>query len=362
MSLFASLSVDAQFVTTFAKNVAETQEDGIIYYIPRNVIKLEFTIEETNYYIGPYAEFATKMLDITDYVKENKTEYVIKDVDIQLATESDPQAVYCISQDEKGKDPLPNVILDNDGIILALGYDSIPSRLKIMRNTLVSNDINPEIPTVSFLEILDNEVEIEDDDDDDDDKPNKKKITKEDKAKTVLEKINQIRTSYFELVAGTNEVAYGDMTAFMAESMKNAENEYLSLFKGKVTKHTYTKTVFVTPEKNQMNSSVSVAKLSSTDGFVDAAGKGDVIKLQFESINSLPNIKAMDNDTQKTSQSNKVFYRIPAKSNAKVLYGTKVLAEKQLIISQFGEIKCISAKGNKILFNPNTGQVISVLK
>ena len=86
LSLFASLSLEAQFVTTFAKNASDSQEDGVFYYLPRNVIRLEFTVDETDYYLGPYAEFATKMLGINDYVKENKTEFDIKNIDNRLPT------------------------------------------------------------------------------------------------------------------------------------------------------------------------------------------------------------------------------------------------------------------------------------
>ena len=61
LAVFASLSLEAQYVTTLAKN-AQSQNEGIFYYLPRNVIRLELTLEETSYYIGPYAEFASQLL------------------------------------------------------------------------------------------------------------------------------------------------------------------------------------------------------------------------------------------------------------------------------------------------------------
>ena len=352
LSLFASLSIEAQYVTTFAKNAPETQEDGVFYYLPRNVIKLEFTIEQTDYFIGPYAEFASKLLGTNDFIKENKTECNIIDVDIQLANEVDPNAVYFIASDEKSKEPLPNVILDADGIILAFGYDNIPAKLKTKRNTFIDNELDPVTKQeVSFLEILENDVEREDDDDEEGSTP--KKITKEDKAKAALEKISKIRTAYFELVSGFNEVSYGNTTSFMADNMKTLENEYISLFKGKTIKSTYKKIVYVTPENNQVNTSVSIAKLPNIDGS---------LKIQFESKNTLTNVNVLSDDTKKSSQTNKLFYRIPAESNVKVMLGNKVLAEKPLVISQFGEIRTVVVKNNKVLFNPNTGQIISITK
>ncbi len=357
LSLFTSLSLEAQFVTTFAKNVSDTQEDGVLYYLPRNVIRLEFIIEETDFYIGPYAEFATKLLGTTDYIKENKTEFNIQSVDIQTVTDIDPGAVYYISSDEKSKEPLPNITLNEDGIMLAIGYDRVPSEMIFNHNTFVDNNLTNK-QEVSFIEIFDNEVEL--DYDDDEEGRAHKKITKEDRAKTALDKISKIREAYLDVVSGVLEISYGNSLPYMVENLSGIENEYLSLFKGKTIKHTYKKVVYYAPEDNQINASVSIAKLSKTDGIVDVGGKGEAIKIQFESGNSLDNINPTSAENLKTAQVNKVFYRIPAVSDVKILIGNKIIAEKSMVISQFGCIKTISAKNNKVLFNPNTGQIISL--
>lgn len=365
LALLASLSLEAQFVTSLAKNVDESQSDGVMYYLPRNVVRLEFTIEETGYFMGPYAEFASKMLGTTDYITENKTEFNIKNVDIQTFTEIDPTSAFIIEPDEKGKEPMPNIILDPDGVILALGYDNIPSGFQFEHKTFDDSDMNTnERVVASFIEILDNEVELDDDDDDDDDsedengllkkKNNKTKtITKEDKAKAALEKISNIKNAYFELISGAQEVAYGSTTKYMANNLKELENEYLSLFKGKKVKNIYKKVVYVTPESNQLNGTLSIGKLND---------EGENVKIQFDSKVSSQNLKSTSHDLKNSFQTNKVFYRIPYKTNMKVLYGNNIIAEKALIISQFGDIKAITVKNSKALFNPNTGQIISITK
>lgn len=368
LALFASLGLDAQFVITSSNNVTEDQDGGIFYYLPRNIIKLEFTVEETTYHIGPYAEFADKLMGMTDYVRENKTVFSIKDVDIQIGNEADPNAVYCISVDDRSKEPMPSVILDENGIILAMGYDSVPTDIKAKTNRFIYSELyQTSKPEVTFIGFLDNEIEVEEAEESDEDgeeggKKAPKQLTKEDRAKAIVDKITKIRNAYFELVSGFQEVAYGTGTAYMAENMQNLENEYISLFKGKITTSTYKKTVYYTPEANNANNSVTVAKLSVTDGIVDANGKGDAIKIQFESINSLQNVNPMIDKGKKTSFSNKLFYRMPAKSNVKVVLSNNVIAEKQLTISQFGKIRSLSVKNNKVLFNPNTGQIITLIK
>ncbi len=356
LSLVASLGAEAQYVTTFAKNVQDNQEDGIFYYLPRTVIRLEFTVEETDYYIGPYAEFASKLLEINDIVRETKSEFKIMDVDIQWTNEADPNAVYFIASDEKNKDPLPNVILDVDGVIMAVGLDSIPAKSRIERQTCKNNGVDVcERLVPTFVEILDNDVELDDDDD-----GNTLKIKSENRAKAAVEKIYNIRTAYFDLVAGTNEVAYGEAISYMADGLKNLENEYLSLFKGKIVKSTYKKVYYFTPDKSHQNSSASITKMSANEGIIDMNSKGDLVKIQFESRNSMNNVKQLADDTKKNAQIGKIFYRLPAETNVKVMTGNKILAEKVLTINQFGDVRIVSVKGNKILFNPNTGQIISI--
>ena len=349
-ALFASLSLDAQYVTTLAKN-AQTQNDGIFYYLPRNVIKLELTVEETNYCIGPYAEFASQLLGATDYIKENKSEMIVKSVDIQLGSDIDPNALFFVEFDEKNKEPIPSFIIDSDGIIRAVGYENEPS--DITRNIFDYNDAEyKESTPVKFIEILDIQEDEDDDEDEEEGRSAPKKMTKEDKAKVALENIDKIRAAYFDLVSGVQEVAFGNTITYMIDEMKNLEYEYVSLFKGKAVKNTYKVCFYVTPEKNQANNSVWVGKLDN----------GDTVKLEFDTKNTSANIDALDNEVLSNGQTNKLFYRIPALTNVKVTIGNQTMVSKTMNINQFGEFRLISTKNNRILFNPNTGQVVSVTK
>lgn len=354
IALFASLSIDAQYVTSKTKDTQQ-QTDGVYYYLPRNMVKLELTIEETRYIIGPYAEFASKLLGTNDYVKENKNDIKVKSIDIQLDSEVDPDAVFFVEVDEKSKEPLPNIIMDANGVILAVGYDNLPSVQDNNCKSLTNNDIdNFDREEVSFIEILDSEVEIDDDDDDEEEggKQKKHQITKEDKAKVAIEKLANIRTSYFDLVSGSQEVAYGETIKYMTDYIKSLENEYVSLFKGKVVKYTYKKYFYFTPEKNHANATITCGKLDN----------GNVVKMQFDTKNASANLNALNDEVLENGQINKLFYRIPAQTNVTITLEKDILLNKNMIISQFGELRTVSAKNNKILFNPETGQIVTVSK
>ena len=351
IALFASLGLDAQYVTTLAKN-AQSQNEGVFYYLPRNIIRVELTVEETGYYIGPYAEFASQLLGTTDYIRENKTEIDVKDVDIQIGGEIDPEALFFVEFDDKNKEPVPDFIMDDYGMILAVGYDNLPADHEVC-NTFDYNYMEyKESPAVSFIEIIDIQEDEDDDDEEGEGRSAPKRMTKEDKAKVAIDNIDKIRTARFDLVSGVQEVAFGNTITYMVDDMKAIEYEYVSLFKGKVIKNTYKVCFYVTPEKNQANNSIWIGKLDN----------GETLKIQFDTKNTSANIGAIDNDVIGSGQTNKLFYRIPALTTAKITLGNETIATKTLVISQFGELRTMSTKNSKLLFNPNTGQIISIIK
>lgn len=351
LALFASLSLDAQYVTTFAKN-ASAHNEGIYYYMPRNVIKIELTIEETEYHIGPYAEFASEMLGITDYIKENKTDINIQNVYIQLFSEADPSTACFVSFDEKN--PIPNMILDVDGVIRSVGYDEIPENKFIERNTLVLDNTMTEKPSVSFIEIIDNQEDEDEDEDDEEGKGRavKKTMTKEEKAKIALSNIDKTRNAMFDLVSGMQEVAYGNTITYMIDNLKTIEYEYVSLFKGKISTSVYKKCFYITPDRNHANANISCGKLDN----------GETVKILFDTKNAAANIEPLSDDIVNAEQPNKLYYRMPAQTNVTITLGKDIISTKTLAISQFGEYRLVSTKNNKILFNPNTGQVTTVSK
>ena len=360
-----SFNVDAQYITTIAKNAAQPQEGGVLYYLPRNVIAVEFTIEETRSVMGPYSEYASSVLGLTEYIRENKTEAKIIGVNIKTGVEADPNAVFLIAQDEKSKEAMPNVILNKDGLILAMGYDNIPADYNVECNELVIDNheiVKPE--KISFIDIVEvEEDEEEDESEEEGSSTTKKTLTKEDRAIIAAEQIRKYRNAYYELVSGFLEVAYGDATKYMAKSLKDIENEYISLFKGKCSKCIYKKVVYITPEKSQANGNVTIAKFSTTDGILDANAKGgDAVKIQFDSKASLANLNPVDDGILNAGQSNKLISRVPINTNVKLLCNNEILADKRLNINQFGEFMIVPAKSNKVLFNPNSGQVVSITK
>lgn len=358
----ASLFSEAQYFTSSTKDASTC--DGVVYFLPRNVLKVELTVQETDYHVGPYAEYAKSVFGTDDYIKENKKKFSIQGVDIQVFSQADPEASYCVWLDEKSKDHgTLDFSMTDDGVILSFG-DNVSTEGSDIGYMTVNQHIElnkTDISEVHFMNFIGLQHEPEENEDED---VSPKELNKEDKAKQIVENINNIRNLYRDLVSGFQEVSYGSTLNDMATKTKLIEDEYVSLFVGKKETKIYKKVFYITPKASDKNGMISIAKISENEGVMDVSAKsGNAIKIQFSTSEPIvSNIDHSGSDTEKTMFNNKLFYRIPALANAKIMCGNDVLAEYYLKISQFGETLTIPINGHAIVFNPNTGQVVRIKK
>ena len=92
--LCASFYANAQYITTHAKNDFSKQTDGIYYYLPRNVLRIDIMVEQTDYHKGPLAEYAEQMLGVYDYIRTDGVSYSIKDIKISTIAQPDPNLCF----------------------------------------------------------------------------------------------------------------------------------------------------------------------------------------------------------------------------------------------------------------------------
>ena len=353
--LVASLNIDAQYLTNFANNVNTKDVDGFYYHLPRNIIRLDFVIEKEELFKGKYCAFAKEMLNTDNYIKENNTSYRIKSVRVNTLTEADPNYVFFISSsDEKTKENM-NISLEltSEGIIQSFGY----------KDLTVDNSIN-----LSYEEVLDYDEKSteynyisnrEEDDDEEEEEGVSAKVTEKDIAASIIEEIKNIRLAYFDLVTGYQEVNYGTTINFMVEELKSLENELLSMFLGSTSTHTFTKTFYIIPEEGK--NSIVLGKFSATEGFNTKAG--EIVKINFtdSSIGSNVN-KLSKDDIENTTYTNKIFYRNPANVTMQIMLGENNISENRLIINQLGNVILVPINKMKLVFDTNTGQILSIIK
>lgn len=348
-----ALNANAQYVTNFARNINNKETDGFYYHLPRNIIKVDFTIEKTQDVRGKYSSYAKELLNTDKYIKENKTTYSIKSVNISTFTEADPNMVFFISTvaDEKNKESVSlNIELNDEGIIESFGTSV--ERAEVERNVLNETEVhvNTEITDYYYIPIQDEE---------DDEEESNVKLTEHEIAITVIEEIKKLRTAYFDLITGYQEVNYGNTINYMVEQIKELENEYLSMFLGKTSSEIYTQSFYIIPEEGK--NTISISKFSESDGFNSKVG--ETVKINFTDSSVSSNInKLSKDDIESVTYINKLFYRNPANVTMEIISGEKKIFENRIRINQFGNVSLIPINKMKLIFDTNSGQVLSIIK
>lgn len=338
---FASFaSVQAQFTTTFAKNAAATQNNGLFYSLPLTMLQLDFTILETEVIEGPLSDYASSFIETSDYVDYSGKEYKLLCVDMKLMSCADPNATFFVSfSSGRGSEKTSFNVLPN-GIIRSVGIDDVE---ETAANQEVGSEkvIYSEEPT--FIGILTNGK-------------SQSMIAKE-----VADKIEEIRKAKFNIISGYYETALDPLTLQkMYDELDTMEKEYTSLFVGKRIGKQVVKTVYVTPSKEVATQ--TVAKFSEEDGLsASTSGVGNPITVQTLSMNATSNISTLSQSAlESMSHENKVFYRIPETANVKVMCDNQVLIEKREVVNQLGVLLLAPVSNMGLLFDSNTGQIVNM--
>lgn len=347
--LFVALSfnLDAQYITNYAKNVKQTEIDGIYYYLPRNIIKLDFTIEENQEIKGKFVNYTKELLNTDNYIKENKVSYRITDVNINILTEADPDMVFHISTDDKAKEvPKFDINLNEDGILKSIGIQGFNTNYCNNDNFTAITSTNNKNNDYHYIPIIDDEENP------------KTKLTDKEIAISIIDEIKKIRSSYFDLISGYQEVNYGKSINCMIEEMKKLENEYLSMFLGKSQTNIMKKTFYIIPENDK--STISISKFSDIEGFNSKSG--EVVKINFIDSSSSSVINKLSKDEiENVTYINKIFYRNPADVTMQISLGEEMIYENRIKISQLGNVIMIPINKMKLVFDTNTGQLLSIM-
>lgn len=351
--LIISLNIKAQYIVNYASNINQNETDGIYYNLPRNVIRLDFTVESVHEIKGKYSNFAKELLETNNYIKEDDVKYYIKDVAVDVLTETDSEMIFYISTDEKSKDNIElNMRFTSEGNIQSFGIKDdrrdLDSENVSFENRLAQQNTNPDFVYLP----------LRDDEEDEDGNSTDDKMSEKEIAQYIVEEIKKIRLAYFDLISGYQEIDYGNTITYMLEELKKMEKEYLALFVGKVERNDIVKTFYIIPEEGTNN--YSVAKFSDKEGFNSKTG--DNVKIVLQEMSS-SNVKGISEDVIKnTTYNNKMVYREPAYVNMKLMKGDEILIDNRIQISQLGDFILLPINKMKLEFDNVSGRLISVDK
>lgn len=338
--------LQAQYTTTFAKNVNPGQQNGLYYALPQTMLKLDFIIEETTLEKSPLSDYASSYMEMAESVEYETTEYRLLDMKMSSVASPDPNALFFVTLGSvRGGNKMQFDITPN-GIIRGVGIEAANS-VEEVRVAPAKQPCCEQQPVDYSDHKLMNLITTG--------KSNSQM------AREAADKIEEIRKAKFYLISGDVEMATNPETfKMMYEKLDAMEQEYTKLLLGNRVTKTVVKTVYVVPSKEVPTQ--TVAKFSENEGLtIGTGGSGALITVQTLSMNTTEAINAPSQSAvESMTYENKVFYRLPETANVKVTCGKKTLFEDRMVINQLGALVTAPLTNTKLEFDTETGQIVNM--
>ncbi len=355
---FAGQNTYGQFVVTKVKDRnVNTAGNGFFYALPQTVFRVDIVYEEIQKIKGPFADYAKEYLGASDYISTTANQYNILNVNVFHEVEADPGQFYYISYTtEKAKDekPAPAFHFTPFGTLLAVDDmegSPQPESVNVDQTFIIGEEEQGfryeadyhrkkkidtvirriTIDTVNIEQFLFKTSWVD--------------KTPEDRADEAAKQITAIREARFNLLSGYQEVNYGTSMSYMDSRLKELENSYLELFLGKKKKTVFSKTVYYTPSKGK----VSTTLMEMPDGSTI-----NIRVIPHEVTGKLP--------PEPLEKPGSIYYRIPDESTVEIEYEDKILFRKPFLVNQLGVVTTVPASQTRLRFDPLTGGLVKFVR
>lgn len=245
---------------------------GYVYALPQNTLKVKVNVAKTIYHKGPFAEFAEEVTGLSmPVIEENEVKYGISQVQLQVQHMPDTLQVYPID--------VSHVMfsqLANKGMILNMGvpakdYEAVhydfEAKADEYHNKFYmykASDMMLKYDT-AYVEVMVDSMPVK-----------QAEITSywvakpsRQMASEAAEKIESIRSDYYDLISGYHESDYTDLK-LMLQELKGQENDLMVLFTGyrqpEYTTYEYTFTFPMEAKADEFDADLLV--VSVTDGVI----------------------------------------------------------------------------------------------
>jgi hypothetical protein len=373
---FAAIPVLAQVkVTHVSESVNLSDKQGIYYALPRTLIKVDITVNKTEYYAGPYAIYAGKYLDLENVSTNDYNEFAITEVKLSTTSEPDPDHFYFAEFDNKTikEGSAMAYTLSEAGLISGLDGNVLKTSLKEnitkfsdkqnvyegLFNYSAETNLYEKADTIIKKVVVDT-VTVE-----------KKYLDKkwvekstEQKAVEAANMVTKLRENRFNLLTGYQEVAFDAGTmAYMDKQLKILEDEYLSLFIGITVKKTLHYSFTVLPDLEHEFSTIPVFVFSERIGVKDpGAAGGEKVSLKIDVSDPLANVIAANDARENSYKGDKGFYyRVPVTARVRLDINNDLTTSGIYQIAQFGSVTYLPSTISSVQFFPETGGIKNVI-
>ncbi|MFO8053772.1 MAG: DUF4831 family protein [Bacteroidales bacterium] len=377
-SIWGCASQQPPFHVTPASEFPENEEakkEGLYYALPRNHIVVDVTVEKTQSFPGPFADYASKFLGLNNVIKEKKSSYEIKDIEISTFYEPDPEQYYFVALNNEGMetDERIGIELTEDGLIMNVNstsgvYTAGEKHLIIDGDSNDHSKTFKHFPDYNMYEKVDTVIQkIHQDTITVEKKVLKRKMVEKpvkQRAKDASDFILKLNEQKMNLLTGFQETPYSKETIeFMVQELDKMEEEYMKLFSGLETNQEYHYRYTYLPSAETYHVKEPLFRFSESKGVLDAADNnhGQPIFLELERQRNADKMQEhIQENYDSTRQVNGFYYRVPEYAGIMVSRGDTPRAEVQLPVSQFGVVHCLPVHYTKIRYYPSTGMIQSI--
>jgi len=329
------------------ENTTSFNTKGLIYSLPRTVLKIKVDAIKSVIVPGPFAKYAQKYLGISDAPLKKAEEWRITDLDIVSLIESDPTTFYSVVSEAKGN--VNFLKLTSNGLIIPVsgfGVNSIANKniLGIETNKQVDfTDLStsPFIAsekTTIYSKVQHDSVFVR--------VPIQKDMVieknLEEKARDAADFIFMLRkrrADFLSVDADHNLNGEGLKIAF--DEINRLEQEYLSLFIGKSFTENSTHSFEYIPNLPEGETSI-IFRFSPSKGVVpssDLSGNPILLKTIPEAIpDSYKALFASISNEKDKPRTDLVYYRVPISASVIVSDGKNEIFNRRISVYQYGPI------------------------
>jgi len=376
--LFGATPAQVQ-VRRLSAGEGTTDHNGFYYALPRSYIKVDVTVNKVENYRGPYSEFASRYLGLKNVVPSNAVEYKIRNVEMSLVTEPDPDQYYQVilpaKKSEKAKENL--LRLSDCGLIL-WSDDNPPAGLSPAVTSVVEDkeqsqgqeEMFPEIfryyADVSVFEKIDTIIRKLNFDTVTVERQFVKRTmvdkTPEQKAKEAADFISKIKENRFNLISGYQEVNYDKGTLeFMEGKARELENEYLKLFTGISITKTENHTYYYLPATSETDMAIPLFRISKTKGILDKEStQGTLVSVFVSKHGNTNEVAKFELNLRRSPDACGFYYRIPEYADVTVSAGTDFTIRERMLVPQLGIVSCLPVNRSNIQLSPSTGTLMKI--
>jgi hypothetical protein len=334
--------------------------EGIVYTLPRTVVRVKVSAIKESFQPGPYAEYAEQMLGISNVRKSAETNWIIDDIKIETYSEADPDQVH------KAMGEIAMLLnLSENGCIAGINTAETDEHAEEIKTNRVGQvhefdkgnkfSYFTDTPFYTPGDSSNNFRPI--------------RIGSEQKMAEAAKRVLDSRRFQYDIASGMMDEFHPDGEAYKVslKELKKTEEDYTSLFVGKSKYQKGTFSFDYVPGKTPGKAEV-LFRISNENGIVPSNDlSGRPVMIEFETDKNLVQ-KFTDGAKSENPNAGEsgVYYRMPGQATIKIINDLNVIATTRATIAQFGEIAPVPEDvlyGDfEIRFHSETGAIKSIIR